>query len=61
MFLDFTHSNRLRDVFPELSDKQFQIGMYYALGLTRHNISMLTDTRLDAIKRTCKVAKRRWI
>ena len=56
-FLEFADSVHLRNVFPELSDKQFQVGMYYALGLTSHHISMLTDIRYEAIKKNLQRCK----
>lgn len=59
---DFTHLNALtqmKELFPELTDKQFRLAFYWAWGSDIQAIASMNDSSSEAVKKILHRSKER--
>lgn len=59
--LKFNGIWKLRLMFPELSDTQFQVLMYYSLGSHCENIADIMNCSVDAVKQSLQRIKKKFL
>lgn len=51
---DITHLHALtqmKELFPELTEKQFRLALYWAWGVSMHDIAGMNDSSAEAVKK----------
>lgn len=56
---DLNQLSDFRDVFPELTQAQFETGMLYSMGITKKEIGMLRSVSYSVVKETLEDIKKR--